>query len=39
MKVLKVIAEQCTGCESCVLTCSFSHEDVFGLDLAKGGYY
>ena len=26
---LRVDEERCTGCESCVLTCSFEHEGVF----------
>lgn len=35
MKRLTVNRKQCTGCESCVLTCSFSHEGVFALDWAR----
>lgn len=32
MKRLVVNPEACTGCESCVLECSFQHEHAFGLD-------
>jgi len=35
MKKLKVNAERCTGCESCVLSCSFAHEDYFNLALSR----
>lgn len=35
MKSLKVIAEQCTGCDSCVLSCSFQHGDTFGMELSR----
>jgi len=32
---LEVHSERCTGCESCVLTCSFEHEGVFQLPLSR----
>lgn len=32
---LEVHADLCTGCESCVLTCSFEHEAVFQLPLSR----
>ncbi|MFC2077980.1 4Fe-4S dicluster domain-containing protein [Candidatus Bipolaricaulota bacterium] len=32
---LRVRQDQCTGCESCVLTCSFEHGDRFGLHLSR----
>jgi Fe-S-cluster-containing dehydrogenase component len=32
---LEVHADRCTGCESCVLTCSFEHESIFQLQLAR----
>lgn len=35
MKRLIIDREQCTGCESCVLTCSFAHENVFALNWAR----
>jgi len=35
MKRLKVIPERCTGCESCVLSCSFVHEGFFNLDFSR----
>ncbi|MBC7093608.1 4Fe-4S dicluster domain-containing protein [Candidatus Bipolaricaulota bacterium] len=35
MKKLKVNAERCTGCESCVLSCSFAHWDSFSLTLSR----
>jgi len=31
VKSLRVIFEQCTGCESCVLSCTFEHEGLFDL--------
>jgi len=35
VKRLHVERDQCTGCESCVLTCSFEHEERFGLHLSR----
>ena len=35
MKRLVIDRERCTGCESCVLTCSFVHEDLFALDWSR----
>ena len=35
MKRLHVNQDRCTGCESCVLTCSFEHGERFGLHLAR----
>ena len=35
MKRLRVDESRCTGCESCVLTCSFEHGDRFGLHLSR----
>ena len=32
---LRVHRERCTGCESCVLTCSFEHEGGFRLAAAR----
>jgi Fe-S-cluster-containing hydrogenase component 2 len=32
---LRVHHERCTGCESCVLTCGFEHEGVFGLSASR----
>ena len=32
---LEIHPERCTGCESCVLTCSFEHENAFQLPLAR----
>jgi anaerobic carbon-monoxide dehydrogenase iron sulfur subunit len=31
MKSIVVQAERCTGCESCVLSCSFAHDETFAL--------
>ena len=30
-KQLIIAAERCTGCNSCMLTCSFAHDDYFSL--------
>jgi len=35
VKRLSVDPMRCTGCESCVLTCSFEHDDAFSLDRAR----
>lgn len=35
MKRLQIDRERCTGCESCVLACSFEHGDRFGLHLSR----
>lgn len=35
MKRLRVVAEQCTGCESCVLSCAFKHEGAFSLAASR----
>lgn len=35
MKRLVVNPDACTGCESCMLECSFQHEGAFGLDHAR----
>ncbi len=32
---LRVHQERCTGCESCVLTCTFEHEDTFRLGSSR----
>ena len=32
---LHVEPDRCTGCESCVLTCSFAHGQQFGLHLSR----
>lgn len=32
MKRMMIRQEQCTGCESCVLSCAFAHHDTFALD-------
>ena len=32
---LVIEATQCTGCDSCVLTCSFVHEGFFGFEKAR----
>ena len=35
MKKIRVHPDRCTGCESCVLSCSFYHEEDFGLTLSR----
>ena len=35
MKRLTVDPSRCTGCESCVLTCSFEHDGAFSLDQGR----
>jgi len=35
MKRLKIEVDQCTGCESCVLTCAFEHDGVFSLNRSR----
>lgn len=35
MKRLRVHPDLCLGCQLCVLECSFRHEGVFGLALAR----
>jgi len=31
MKCILVQAERCTGCDSCVLACSFAHDEAFAV--------
>jgi len=35
VKRLRLVPEQCTGCESCVLSCSFEHGGVFSLEHSR----
>ncbi|MCK5804166.1 MAG: 4Fe-4S dicluster domain-containing protein [Lentisphaeria bacterium] len=35
MKRLKIVAAQCTGCESCVLSCGFEHDRAFSLHRSR----
>ena len=34
-KWIKVIPENCVGCESCMLACSFTHENYFNRSLSR----